>query len=178
MATVELRGRDARVTDYLPRVCACCGEAATDTKEKKFVWFPPWVFALAAFPPVFLLTRLMTQKTMAVKLPVCDRHRFPWLWKYLAVAAWLVWMLVVSWAAIALAATVGRGSGGDGSAAVAVLGGWFAGIVALYTLFIVVSLRSIRPVQITDDELRLKGVSPAFAEQASGGGRVFAGRWG
>jgi hypothetical protein len=44
--TITLRGRQEWVTESLPSLCMCCGRAATNSKEKKFGWFPLWIYLL------------------------------------------------------------------------------------------------------------------------------------
>jgi hypothetical protein len=168
MATVELRGQGQRVTDRMPTVCACCGAAATLSDERKLVWQPKWIYALAALGGIpFVIALLVMQKRMDVRLPLCADHAHPWRKLNIVRVLALLHLLVFSWVAIMASAILGRSaeeSGGSGAAALAVMGGWLLILVLLFIAFFVQARRSIRPTLITDDRMTLAGVSPAFAQ--------------
>jgi hypothetical protein len=172
MATVELRGWGQQVTERLPSVCACCGQPAVISKEKKFEWFPKWTYLLIALGVLpFVIVMLITRKVMTVRVPLCEKHRRPWLELKLVAGLFLFVLLAPLFVGVILAPAVGK-IGEDGSAVL--LGGWVLLCVVVMIGFFVVAMRSIRPKRITNDRIILAGVSPEFAGAVGAVGAVGA----
>jgi hypothetical protein len=171
---VTLCGQNERVTDSLPSVCMCCGGRATNSKEKKFIWYPRWIYLLLPIGGLpFLIAMLLSQKKMTVRIPVCDRHRRPWLGMQLFAAFTLVYLLVLPWFLIYMSVQAEKIWGRGNPWSLVLLGGWFVGIAVLCVLMFLLRLRYIHVKRITADTISLGGVSEAFAERVQSGGR----RW-
>ncbi len=153
MATVRL-GR-YEVEDYdLPRVCMRCGAPAVGYKERRFRWFPPWL--IVTFPlgilPYIILTEVMTRR-MAVRVPYCAEHRRPPLWPigaYLGILAALITL------------TVGLMVILQGRAAGLICLGGFVAFLAWCMAAAIIGTPGIRPTEITEKSITLKGVSEGF----------------
>ena len=162
--TVTLRGRNEWVTDSLPSACMCCGSAATTTKEKKFGWYPAWVWLLLPFGYIpFLVVLIVMRKMMSIKIPLCDRHRRPWLPQQLLAALLLVYLLVLPWFLIYLGVVAERNLGPGNPWGLALLLGWVVGIPLLFVVLFIARRVTIHAKQITVDSMTLGGVSEAFA---------------
>jgi hypothetical protein len=142
VATVVLQGHNQRVTMSLPHVCVRCGHPSDTFVEKKFAWWPTW-------------------QRMSVKLPVCNRHRNPWLAHQLFAAVMLVYLVVGAAAALLLwtMAEKERGAG------VGILIGWAVGALFFMALLFLMRRRTILPRRITADEITLWGVCRNFADR-------------
>src|SRR5688572_20737185 len=101
MATVELYGKHEHVIHGVPSVCACCGKPSTHSKEREFVWFPAWTYLLMFLGGLpFALVVACTRRTMTVSIPLCDKHRYPWLPKQLLGVFMLLFLFVGGFAAL------------------------------------------------------------------------------
>jgi hypothetical protein len=156
MASVRL-GR-YEVEDYdLPRVCMRCGERAVTYKQHRFRWFPAWL--IVTFPlgilPYIILTEVMT-KRMAVRVPYCEKHqKRPW-WPILVYAAILIALVVLT---LGLMVLLHRSVAGG----FICLGGFVAFFVWCMAAA-VIGTPGIRPTEITDNGITLKGVSDEFIQ--------------
>jgi hypothetical protein len=159
VATVVLQGHNQRVTMPLPHVCVRCGHPSDGYVEKKFAWWPTWAYFLSPIIAMF-----MTQR-MSVKLPVCNRHRNPWLASQLFAGGMLVYLIVGPIVAILLSATAEQQLGRGNSVSIGLLTGWFAGLLVCLGLLILVRRRTILPRRITADEITLWGVCRNFADR-------------
>ncbi|HEX3315194.1 MAG TPA: hypothetical protein VHR72_09910 [Gemmataceae bacterium] len=158
VATVVLQGRNQRVTMPLPHVCVRCGNPSDTFVEKKFAWWPAWAY----FPPIIAM--FMT-KRMSVKLPVCNRHRNPWLANQLFAVAMLVYLIVGPFVAIFVSAQAENDLGRGNPVSIGVLIGWFVGMIVFMVLLIPMRRRTILPRRITADEITLWGVCRNFADR-------------
>ncbi len=170
MARVRL-SRDE--VDELPPVCLRCGAPTTLVRERTFTWHPSWIDwliigGLILFWPLLVvgivLVAVMT-KRMRVAVPLCEAHRGYWQRR-----AWFIWggLAVVAPLAIGTVAflfSVIQAEDPDRQA----VAGWTcagAGLIGLVWLIAVAFLQRsvIAPAEITDDEITLSQVSPAFKE--------------
>jgi hypothetical protein len=147
----------------LPPVCMVCGAEATTTSRQTFRWHPPWVLVLIlAGVLIWAIVAIILTKTMTVYALVCDEHKGHWFkrkligWRLvlLGLAAFCVGFLMM--------ALVNDPRFGDFASLGPLLGAavFFATLIAA-----VLVLRSaIRPTEITDDDIRLTGVSEGFVE--------------
>jgi hypothetical protein len=160
--TITLRGSNERVTDSLPSLCMRCGDTATLSREKKFGWYPRWVWLIAPFGGLpFLVVLLVLRKLMTVKIPLCRRHRFPWLMMKLLLTLFLVYLFVAPLALVYVSVEIlGRNNSWSGP----LLLGWLAGLPVIFVLIFVAARRTIHVKRITDDGMILGGVSQAFAK--------------
>jgi hypothetical protein len=150
--------------DYdLPRVCARCGARAVGCRNSGFHWTPPWVIAFILFGilPYFLLAAILT-KRMRVRVPYCREHlERPWGPTLVAVGSLLGLI-----AAVVLAAVVCDALGVDGGVAVSVALGML-GFIAWMFVAVIITTPPVRPTEITDDSIPLKGVSEEFVAELS-----------
>jgi hypothetical protein len=59
----------------LPPRCVCCNAPATVWIKRKFLWHPPWVWALILCNLIVLVVvALITRKTMTLEVPLCAEH--------------------------------------------------------------------------------------------------------
>jgi hypothetical protein len=145
VATVVLQGHNQRVTMPLPHVCVRCGHPSDGYVEKKFAW--------------------LMMRRMSVKLPVCNRHRNPWLTSQLFAAGMLVYLIAGPLVAIYLSATAEQQVGGGNSLSIGLLTGWLVGLLVCVGLLVLVRRRTILPRRITADEITLWGVCRNFADR-------------
>ncbi len=172
MAKVQLEIDDRHHVMGLPSVCMQCGAAATSRRTTTFYWHPQWIgyilllsiLAGLLFLPVALLLAVVLHKTQQVDVPLCDRHRHPWMaQRIVLLGGGLVLLLFVAVAGVAfvLAGSLNNPLGlvGIGLFAVSV----FYLPVWLLTAAIIAQ-RSIHAGLITDREIKLIAVSRDFAD--------------
>src|SRR5262245_60095643 len=91
MATLHLESYDGEVGD-LPDLCMQCGAPSAVRKNKRFSWFPPWVWILlfvCGLVPFAIVALVMT-KRRTVNVPLCEAHKNHWLWRQLVVVGGLL----------------------------------------------------------------------------------------
>jgi hypothetical protein len=160
---VTLEGRAELVMEPLPSVCMCCGATATTIKKKKFAWFPRWVYLLIGFGLLpFAVVALVLTKKMTVRMPLCNRHRFPWLWQQL-LTVFAAFYMILPCILGALVERLERSLGGDNTVVPGLMLGWLFGLLGLVICLVGAAMLHIRVKRITDYEITLAGVSTAFA---------------
>ena len=164
MARVRL-GRYEAEEGRLPPVCMRCGADADGYRRKQFSWHPEWVYALIFVGLVpFIVVALVLTKRMRVRAPLCRAHTGHWLWRtWFTLGSFFV-VVVVEVALGFLSAELSRrpdlrGADGWVCAGMALLGLVWLVVVA------VVQSTAIRAAEITDRDITLTGVSPAFADE-------------
>jgi hypothetical protein len=144
----------------LPNLCMRCGAPATVNKVKKFSWYPPWInITILAGLPIAVILALILTKRMTVHVPFCEDHRHHWERRNLIMGLVFLLLLAMAIGAGFLSANVHN----DALIAIA----WIAVAVALLALLvcvIVAQSTAIRPTEITDRSITLKGVDQAFAD--------------
>lgn len=157
MATIRVY-RDEADGDEFPRVCVRCGADADADATEKFRWTPGWVIVLIVGGLLpWLIVTVILQKSMAVTMPVCRRHRGHWRNRRLyAGLGFLGWLAVVV-AAVAFEDELFKNSA-DVVLGVLLVGGlvWLVS-AALY------ARSAIRPGKITDRWAELVNVDESFA---------------
>lgn len=90
MAAVELSRDESRKGD-LPHVCIVCGQAAGFRCRRFLSRNPWWVYLGIPFGllPFFVLALIARQRRLVVA-PVCELHRYHWLWRDVVSYGWLV----------------------------------------------------------------------------------------
>ena len=148
----------------LPPVCMVCGEAATTTSRQTFRWHPPWVIVLILVGVlVWVIVAIILTKSMTVEAPVCDEHKGHWFKRKLI--GWLAVLLGI--AAFFAGVFVAIHLDGDPRLRDYAVWGFLAGAVMFLIGLIVASVvfrAAIRPLEITDDDIRLTRVSEGFVE--------------
>jgi hypothetical protein len=151
MATVRLGRYELEEYD-LPRVCMRCGARARHWKTKKFSWYPPWAFIVLG-----LIGAMMFMKTITMDVPLCERHKWHWGGRTAIIVLGLVGIIFLMFAGIA-AADVVRIDPPVVFIPIAML--FLAWLIAT----VVLSAGTIRPTEITDKSVTLRGVSEEFVE--------------
>ena len=159
MPTVTIHLGEARADD-LPPLCMVCGDHADLHKSRTFSWRPGWtplLIPLLLFP--YLIVSLILTKRGRVEVPLCRAHTWHW--------AWRAWATVLGFAGLVAFALVGGVLVSQPNLLaytwafmLACVGGFVAWAVGSTAL----RVSGVRPVEITDDYARLRGVSGAFAE--------------
>ncbi len=163
MARVTITRREAE-RGLLPPVCALTGAPTEDVKRKAFLWQPPWigVLILAGLLP-YLIVSMMMRKTMTVDLPLVREKHGHWVWRALVGTGGVLLgiAVIIAGAVVGAADENARGASPLGGILFVVgLLGFLAALVA----WIVLSSTSIRPSEITDDEITLVGVHQDFVD--------------
>jgi hypothetical protein len=138
------------VEDYeLPRVCMRCGARATSFKRKKFQWYPPWALLFGIFGP------MLFSKTLVIPVPLCPRHKWHWTGRAALVGFSLPAIPLFFLAAAVPAAMLDARPAFVFVPTLVVFVAWCVmAVVLLGTV--------IRPAEITDKSITLKGVSGGF----------------
>ena len=157
-----------RLTDYevnrklLPELCMRCGEPATTHKSRKFSWYPTWISTLIvvgvfcnAILIVALVLALTMAKRMRIEVPLCDAHKNHWFYRGLIILLGFVGLLGILGFVIAFA---------DKDFVGILVGALLVGFLAWLITVAICQSTAIRPTEITDRDITLKGVSDKFAE--------------
>lgn len=161
MATVYIRGRSERPDD-LPDVCMKCGRDGKERVKKTFNWVPPWIgITILAGLLIYVILAMILKKTKTVSSPFCEEHRGHWRNRLLLN---LGGFFVLVGGGIGLTVLVASAAGPNndlGGLAVLFLVG---GLVAWLAVLIATTVTSVRCQEITDDGIKLTGVSEGFVE--------------
>jgi hypothetical protein len=161
MARLRLNVQEA--DGDLPMVCMRCGAAATVTRTRRMSWYPRWVWILILVNLIIvLIVALILTKRAVLQAPFCEQHKGHWSRRLLI--GWLSFFAMVLFIVgdIVVMANAPRHVQ-DSLGAFAALAGLGAFLVWLITL-IILSSTAIRPAEITDADLVLDGVAPAFID--------------
>ena len=162
MAQVQLRLRDVE-DGNLPAVCICCGEPATTTAKKNMRWFPPWVnvLILAGLLPYAIVAAILTKKA-SLQAPMCAEHTGHWFNRSLLMWGTFFLFGVVGLGAILFASSLPPPQNNDIMPFICI----GSAVLLVTWLIIVIAAQStaVRPNEITDRHLTVKGVSAAFAD--------------
>jgi hypothetical protein len=156
----------------LPEVCMRCGAAATLMKDRTFSWHPPWVdwfiiLGLVLFWPLLIVGIILSSsmtKRMRVTVPLCEGHKNHWLWR-----KWFIYGGLLGVACLGFGAMAFLISTGPQDPDLQTLAGWTCAGSALVGLIwliaaAIVEKGGIRASEITDEQISLIRVSPAFVE--------------
>jgi predicted Ser/Thr protein kinase len=153
----------------LPDLCIVCGKPTRERIAKTFAYAPVWarflyVVLFVFFFPAGILAVIMLNREVRMSCPVCSAHRRHW--------SRLVWFASLGWLLIAAGAGVGLGIAFAADLdtrwiIVLGVGGGLIG-VALYVIPLVYTATTRVAVDsITEDSIRFKRVSSAFARAVS-----------
>ncbi|HKI30908.1 MAG TPA: hypothetical protein VKA46_03510 [Gemmataceae bacterium] len=151
MATVRLGRYELEEYD-LPRRCMCCGARASHYKSKKFQWSPPWAFIVLG-----VIGAMMFMKTATVSVPLCERHK--WHWARVPVFVFIGLAVLIAWGIGGAVITSEKESLAPYIFVplLPALLGWFIALLVLASC-------TIRPTEITDKSITLRGVCEEFIE--------------
>ena len=158
MAQVRLGWYEAEEGE-LPPWCMRCGRPATLYQHHQFSWMPDWIFLLVviALWPVGVFSLLLRAR-MHVHMPLCERHRHYWLKRRLLSLA-----ICAALAACAVIGIIVMAEAEDSSQArlelIFLL--WGFGLAWL-AIILVLRMSALRPVEIREDGISLKGVDQKF----------------
>jgi hypothetical protein len=151
-----------------PEVCMKCGAPSSVVVRRTFSWTPQWVSTLIVvgilfFTPlalIFLIVSAVVTKRMAVRIPLCEKHKGLWTKRMLIVLLGL--LVILAFVGCAAYVSVAEGDLSDLAVplwivVVALLLGWLITLVVLQQ-------SAIRPTEITDGNITLTGVSPGYLE--------------
>ena len=146
-------------TRHLAPVCACCGDPTVAAwKQKKFSWYPRWVFiTLAAGLLIFAIVAMVTTKRAEMAIPLCERHK-----KHFFNRALLGWLGVAGLFGIIFLAASAHAD--------IMLFAMPVYFIAWIVAMMIAGFSAIKAAEITDGYVRMKNLSPAFvaAHQALG----------
>ena len=160
MAQIRLRLREA--DGGLPNVCLCCGQEATVTKDKTLSWFPRWVIVLL-FVNILLyaiVASIMTKKAR-LQAPLCDEHKGHWFKRGLLMWGTFFLFGLLGVGGFVIAGNLPRPN--DDYMGIACAAGAVFFVIWL-VIVVVAQYTAIRPSEITDEEIVLKGVSQEFVD--------------
>ncbi len=160
MASVSLGRYEIQEYDP-PEVCMKCGAPSRVIVNKTFAWSPPWVIiTILVGIPVYIILALVLTKRMAVRVPLCDKHKGHWTTRMLITLLGLLGILIL--VGFAIFASV---SEADLSDLAGPLWGVVVGSLLVWLIVIaVLSQTAIRPTEITDRSITLRGVSEGYIE--------------
>jgi hypothetical protein len=111
-----------------------------------------------------LIVALILQRKMTVRIPLCDRHRYPWT-KLTLLGVFLLFYILVPVVMGVVVSIVARNAWGENSWAPALFIGWLVGLVVLFVMLFQAQRRTIRAKEITPSSIDLSGVSVSFADR-------------
>lgn len=160
MATVWLTRGDCGL-DSFPSVCLRCGRPATERVLKTFSYMPPLALAtLLLHPLVFFVVGVITRRTQITRVPLCRDHLGHWRWRVFAALGGLV---PLGGAIVGLAFLIAAAPANSALKALAIAA--IPGVVVLWLVGAgVLGLTAIRATAISEQGMRLSGVSEEFVE--------------
>jgi len=152
----------------LPEVCMKCGAPATVFKDKNFAWHPRWVFVLIMVHLlVYAIVAVIMTRKRRVRVPLCERHKNHWLGRQVVLLGSLLVLLLTGVGGFAVLADEGPGRRGNDLGGLLCLG-VMIGFVLWLVLVAVLQSTAIRPQEITDRSITLKGVAEEFVRAHEG----------
>jgi hypothetical protein len=152
----------------LPPVCLKCGAEAEHYVKRTFQWYPPWVLAtmLAGLIPWMVLAAVLTKK-MTVYAPLCRQHRsyftMRMLWGGLIILVGLVMTVGGIYLSVIIMAVQAKANNSPLVTFSPCCATVFLFCVAMLVASVVMQM-GIKPAEITEDDIKLKGVSDEFVE--------------
>ncbi len=148
----------------LPPVCMVCGAEAEQYVKRTFQWYPPWVIVtILVALLVYVILALVLTKKMTVYVPLCSEHRNYFGRRTLRGGLVIVVGVLISVVCLGVWAYMADQPGAKEEPFIPCCAGMFFFFVALIAGSIVMQM-GIKPTEITDDEIKLKGVSEEFVD--------------
>jgi hypothetical protein len=164
MADVRLDFYDLDAEE-LPDLCMTCGAPSTVRPMKTFSWMPYWARFM---PPIIGMAFI---KRRRVPVPLCEQHKNHWTIRYLVVLGGLALFALLLVCGFMLIAADEHGAGAV--LGMLMLAGGGLTFIAWLIAAIYLGVTQINVVEITEDTIVLKNISPdftmAYREQTRGG---------
>jgi hypothetical protein len=163
MAEIRLHKHEA--DGGLPDICMSCGGEATTTVGRDMSWYPPWVnlLILIALPLAMVVAMIMTKRAR-LEAPFCKAHKGHWFKRNLINVGMFFLFGIIGIIGFALGMTFLPQNGPNGDLGFLACFFPVAMFLAWLVVLVIVQNSGIRPVEITDNELVLKGVAPEFVD--------------
>jgi len=161
VASIRITRYEAR-NNLLPPICIVCGEPTTDIKRHTFKWTPPWVgiLILGVLLP-YLIVAMILRKSITMELPIATRKKWHWLWRQLFALFGVLGCIALVVVGFVLSHEPGgRNQGPDIGLYTAMAAG--VGLVFVLIIAVILQNTSVRPKEITDDDITLVGVHENF----------------
>jgi hypothetical protein len=160
MAIVRIRNR-RRDEQAIPDLCIRCGQPTTYRKTREFVWYPHWIAVLLRVGVLpWLIVALLRTKKRTLDVPLCERHRHHFLWLPIIFAGGVLLIFAAFSALVGMALQFSPGYDVTGLVCI----GTLVGLLVWLFLALLIQSQTIKPKEITDDEIVLVGVAPNFVE--------------
>jgi hypothetical protein len=147
-------------TVRIPPVCALTGVPTEAVKKKSFAWTPGWtIFLLLGGLLPYIVVALLLRKRMTVRLPLREGKHGHWMVRQ-------AFLIIGVFFSINLFLVGGMVAGKYADERITGIVVMLGILLLLFTLIagVVLTNKSIRPLEITDDEMRLSSVHPNFKE--------------
>jgi hypothetical protein len=148
----------------LPPVCMKCGAEAEHYVKRTFSWYPPWVLAtiLAGVLPWMVLASVLTKK-LTVYVPLCSEHRAYFSRRVLIGGLIILAGVMLTIFGIYVSIIFVVQPNATNARFIPCCGTLFLFCMAMLVASIVMQ-SGIKAVGITDDDIKLNGVSEGFVE--------------
>jgi hypothetical protein len=152
-----------RERDELPRVCAQCGARASERVVRTFSWHPQWIIVtIVAGLLVYIILAAILTKRMVLRVPFCEKHTNHWFKRNLII--WLSAAVIGMVGVVALVVfSKANPGGGDRLTGMLCISAAVLGLVWLIVTMVLQN-SAIRPTEISDRSITLKGVCAEFAD--------------
>ncbi len=161
MASIRITRYEVQ-NNLLPSVCVVTGEPTTDVKRHTFRWTPPWVgiLILGGVLP-YVIVAMILRKDITFDVPIASRKKGHWLWRQLFGIFGVLGCIGLVVVGIALANGPGQQRQGPDIGLYTAAG---AGVGLLLVLAgaVILQFTSVRPKEITDEDITLTGVHENF----------------
>jgi hypothetical protein len=161
MAIVRIRNwwRDEQA---IPNLCIRCGQPTTYRKTKEFVWYPHWIAVLLRVGVLpWLIVALLRTKRRTLDVPLCERHRHHFLRPPLIIVSGFLLVFVLLITLVVMASQFSPDYDVTGLVCIGAL----VGLLVWVFMALLSQSQTVRPKEITDDEIVLVGVAPEFVEE-------------
>lgn len=161
MASIRITRYEVQ-NNLLPSVCVVTGEPTTDVKRHTFRWTPPWVgiLILGGVLP-YVIVALILRKDITFDVPIASRKKGHWLWRQLFGIFGVLGCIGLVLVGIALANGPGQQRQGP-DVGLITAGAAGVGLLVVLVIALILQNTSVRPKEITDEDITLTGVHENF----------------
>lgn len=161
MASIRITRYEVQ-NNLLPSVCVVTGEPTTDVKRHTFRWTPPWVgiLILGGVLP-YVIVAMILRKDITFDVPIASRKKGHWLWRQLFGIFGVLGCIGLVVVGIALANGPGQQRQGPNIGLITA-GAAGVGLLVVLVVAVILQYTSVRPKEITDEDITLTGVHENF----------------